>query len=115
MSDWLKVETTTPSKPEIAQISRECKCSKAEAFYAFFKFYAWADATTHDGYVDFLTADDCDEHAGGLKGFGKALETVGWIEFQANRAIIMNFERHCGKSAKRRTLDAERKRRERAS
>lgn len=110
---WLKIEITTPYKPEITQISRLCSCSKADAFLAFFKFMAWADSITEDGFIEFLTEEDCDDHAG-LKGFGKAFATVKWIDFRNGGAYINNFDRHNGQSAKRRTLDTERKRKERA-
>src|SRR5262245_43202631 len=106
---WLKIETTTPGKPEIAQIARLCKCSRADAFLAFFKFYAWADSATEDGTIAFITEGDADEHAG-LAGFGQALTAVNWASFGSYGINIINFERHNGQSAKRRGLDAERKR-----
>lgn len=111
---WLKIEIHTPTKPELGAIARSCKCSKADAFLGCFKFWAWADSVTETGQIDFLEPGDCDQHAG-LLGFGKAMEHVGWIKFDTSGATITNFGRHCGKSAKRRALDAERKRTARAS
>jgi hypothetical protein len=109
MAKWIKVETHTPDKAELRQIARLCHCSKAEAFLAFFRVFVWLDEQTENGQVDFFTPDDADE-IGGLPGLGDALETVRWITFSAGGAVVSNWERHNGKSTKRRCLDAERKR-----
>ena len=110
MARWIKIETHTPDKAEIRQIARLCHCTKAEAFLAFFRVFVWLDEQTDDGHVDFFTPEDADE-IGGLKGFGEALEEVRWITFGPAGAVVSNWDRHNGQSAKRRCLDAERSRR----
>jgi hypothetical protein len=110
MAKWIKVETHTPDKAEIRHIARLCRCTKAEAFLAFFRVFVWLDEQTEDGQVDFFTADDADEIAQ-LKGFGEALQEVRWITFGPTGAVVANWDRHNGQSAKRRCLDAERSRR----
>jgi DNA replication protein DnaT len=109
MARWIKIETHTPDKAEIRQIARLCHCTKAEAFLAFFRVFVWLDEETDDGHVEFFTAEDADDIAG-LKGFGEALQEVGWIMFSPRGAVVSNWDRHNGQSAKRRCLDAERKR-----
>ena len=109
MAKWIKVETHTPDKSELRQIARLCHCSKADAFLAFFRVFVWLDEQTEDGYVDFFTPADAVE-IGGLNGLGAALETVRWITFGPTGAVVSNWDRHNGQSAKRRCLDAERKR-----
>jgi DNA replication protein DnaT len=109
MAKWIKIETHTPDKAEIRHIARLCHCTKADAFLAFFRVYVWLDEQTEDGHVDYFTADDADDIAG-LKGFGEALEEVRWIMFGPAGAVVANWDRHNGQSAKRRCLDAERKR-----
>ena len=59
--------------------------------------------------MDFFTPTDADE-IGGLPGLGNALETVRWVTFSQTGAVVANWDRHNGRSAKRRCLDAERKR-----
>ena len=113
MAKWIKIETHTPDKAEIRQIARLCQCSKAEAFLAFFRVYVWLDEETEDGHVDFFTPADADE-IGRLPGLGEALQAVGWITFGATGAVVANWDRHNGESAKKRGLDAERQRRSRA-
>jgi hypothetical protein len=109
MARWIKVETHTPEKAEIRHIARQCGCTKAEAFLAFFRVFVWLDEQTDDGHVEFFTPADADEIAG-LKGFGEALQEVRWILFGPTGAVVSNWDRHNGQSAKRRCLDAERKR-----
>ena len=110
MAKWIKVETHTPDKTELRQIARLCHCSKAEAFLAFFRVFVWLDEQTEDGHVDYFTPNDADE-IGGLTGLGNALETVRWITFSPGGAVVANWERHNGKSAKKRIIEAERSRR----
>ena len=112
MAKWIKVETHTPEKNELRHIAKRCGCTKAEAFLAFFRLFVWLDEETDDGHVDFFTPADADEIAG-LNGFGEALQEVRWITFGPTGAVVMNWERHNGKSAKKRCLDAERSRRQR--
>ena len=107
MAKWIKVETHTPDKAELRQIARLCHCTKAEAFLAFFRVFVWLDEQTENGQVDYFTPDDADE-IGGLAGLGTALETVRWITFSPGGAVVANWERHNGESAKKRCLAAER-------
>lgn len=104
---WLKVETITPDKTEMTQILRLCKCSRADAFLAFFRFFVWADSCTADGVLKGATLADCDEQAQ-LAGFGNAGVTVGWLECTNDGVRILNFERHNGQSTKHRLSNAAR-------
>jgi hypothetical protein len=113
MARWIKIETHTPDKAEIRQIARLCRCTKAEAFLAFFRVFVWLDEETDDGHVAFFTPEDADEIAD-LPGFGEALQEVRWITFGPTGAVVSNWDRHNGQSAKRRCLAYERKQRERA-
>ena len=110
MAKWIKIETHTPDKTEVRHIARLCRCTKAEAFLAFFRVFVWLDEETEDGHVDFFTTADADE-IGGLAGLGSALEAVGWIAFSASGAVVSNWDRHNGESAKKRAMKSERQRR----
>jgi DNA replication protein DnaT len=110
---WIKLETHTPEKPEIFQIAKLCNTTTAEAFMAFVRFLSHADRVTTDGYIDFITAEEVDRISG-LPGFGFALEEVRWAVFYENGGIqLAKWERHNGQSAKRRLIEAERKRQHR--
>jgi hypothetical protein len=111
MANWIKVEKSTHTKPEILRLARLLGVSKNEAFALVVRFWAWADEVTVDGRVDAVVSTDVDnlvDHA----GFAEALEQVGWLNFNDERELleIPNFERHNGASAKKRAEKAERQR-----
>lgn len=107
MAKWIKIETHTPDKTELRHVARRCECTRAEAFLAFFRLFVWLDEQTEDGQVEFFTAADADEIAG-LPGFGEALQEVRWLTFGPTGAVVANWDRHNGESAKKRCLAAER-------
>ena len=104
--DWIKVEMNTPDKPELRHIARVCGVSLGEAFIAWFRLWSYFDRETASGDVANLTAADCDDVAR-LPGIGNALSVnggCGWIVFHATGASIVNWDRHNGKSAKKRVM-----------
>ena len=107
--DWLKVEKATIDKPEIRLVARLCDVSRDAAFAAWFRLWCWFDTETEDGHFPALTPEDCDD-IGRLRGLGRACAEAGWIEFAADGgAIIRNWDRHNGVSAKKRALANRRK------
>lgn len=113
MSHWIKVEITTPDKPEIVAAARICETTEEEAFTAFFRLWAYFDANTATGFMQGLKLSDLDKRAG-ISGFGKAMEQVGWITEDARGISIANWNRHNGKSAKARALMEKRVQKHRA-
>lgn len=103
--DWIKVEYTTPEKPEISAIMRNCNCSRGEAFLSWFRLWRHFDQHCIDGVVRNLSASDADEFAN-LSGISSTLEAEGWLQFIGNDCHIVNWDRHNGRSAKRRSLDS---------
>ena len=104
--EWIKVEKTTPDKIEMRQIARACAVSLGVAFAAWFRLWCYLDSHTADGEVKNLTPADCDDVAR-LPGIGNALSVdggCGWIVFHATGASIVNWDRHNGKSAKKRAM-----------
>lgn len=110
--DWIKVEKLTPDKPELMAVARECGCSPGDAFAAWFRLWAYFDSATEDGTVRFMSASDADR-LGTLSGLGAAMERTGWLTFDADGCHVSRWSRHNGQSAKRRAVDAERKRQQR--
>jgi len=100
---WIKIETSTPNKPEIRAAARACGISRAEAFMAFFTTWAYFDEHCSDGFIGGLIPEDVDEISG-VKGFGNALADVGWLAFDRSGMTIANWSRHNGTSAKQRSL-----------
>jgi hypothetical protein len=113
MAQWLKVEGSTPDKPEIREAARLCKITQPEAFLAWFRTWSWLDASTNDGLVNLLRPEDIDDVAR-VKGFGAAMAAVHWITFDRHGGAVANWDRHNGKAAKQRALNTQRQRRARA-
>lgn len=101
MNDWIKIEKCTPHKPELRQAARKCGVSRGDAFIAFFALWTYFDTHCEDGFLPGLSLEDVDEMAG-IKGFGRAMVSVGWLVADPTGIIVVNWERHNGKSAKAR-------------
>ena len=100
-SHWIKIEKSTPDKPEIRTAARICGVGRQDAFLAFFLLWSYFDTHCEDGFLPGLTLEDIDEMAG-LTGFGRAMVSVGWLLADPTGVIVVNWDRHNGKSAKAR-------------
>ena len=109
--DWIKVEKTTPDKPEIGFIARACGVSTIEAVGAWFVLWCYFDEHTADGEMRFFTPDDADRVAR-LPGIGNALSAdqgCGCVTYHKSGASIVNWDRHNGNNAKKRCQSNRRK------
>jgi hypothetical protein len=104
---WIKVEVSTPDKPEINHMARLCKAEHGAVFEGWFRLWAWLDGQTADGHERLCTPEACDRISG-VPGMGRALAEVGWMEFHDGGALVIGWERHNGQSAKERALTANR-------
>lgn len=73
------------------------------------RLWKHGDQHTVDGFIAFGNPGMIDRIVR-MEGFAVALENVGWLEFSERGCLIPRFEEHNSKSAKRRALDAARKR-----
>lgn len=112
MSGWLKVEKATASKREIAILARKLCVPIADAFLNWFLVYSWADGATATGFVAGITPEDVDTIAYAKPGTTAALASaeIGWVSVQDGGIMFARWDRHNGKSAKARALEAEAKR-----
>jgi hypothetical protein len=113
---WIKVESPTPNKPEILQLSRILEITRDDAFGKAMRFWLWMDEMTVDGHVDGVTSTDVDTLVD-ASGFAAAMQKVGWLKYDdaKERLSVPNFERHNGETAKSRALKAKRQAKWRAS
>ena len=81
---------------------------------ACMEFWEWADDETTDGFIAGCTSAFVDDLVS-LPGFYSAMIGVEWIQETPQGIVIKNFARHNGESAKRRAVDADRKRTGRTS
>lgn len=115
--DFIRWEKGLCMKPEIVQIATRLSIPIPEAAGRCMLVWEWADGATADGYLAGITAEFID-HVAGLKGFARAMEDTrphGWIILDEIGATIINYEKHNGACAKKRLVDAERKRRNRVT
>jgi len=106
-SEWLKIEHTTPDKPEILKIASRLGISPDEAFGKCFRMWRWFDKETIDGLAPGISPEAID-HIVGAKGFGVCVIDIGWLRIEADGIAMPEFAKHCGEGAKRRGLTARR-------
>ena len=104
---WIKIETTLPQKPEVVKISAILQKKSAEVVGALVLLWCLTDGLTEDGFLRFYGRREIDR-AVGVKGFCAALEQVGWVKLEADGARLVNYEKHNGRSAKKRAENARR-------
>jgi hypothetical protein len=116
---WIKVCKDTPSKRELAIIAQRMGRTKADIFYWWFLLYSWADGQTANGFLPHMDIESISTAAGVPTEFclGLGGEDVGWlyeVESTPTRPAGMMFshwDRHNGKSAKKRAQQSQRQRR----
>jgi len=105
--DWLKVEHSTPDKPEVLSMASSLGISPDEVFGICFRMWRWFDQHTIDGNaagVTFSVLDRCL----GVPNFAKAALQVGWLVETESGLRQPNFDFHTGETAKQRALSAKR-------
>lgn len=105
--DWIKIEASTPDKPEVFMIADILGIDPDAAFGKLFRVWSWFDQHTEDGNAPSVTKVIIDKQAG-VMGFADAMQAAGWLSTEEQFLQIPNFDRHNGKSAKKRALTAKR-------
>lgn len=115
---WIKVCKDTPDKSELVILSERLEASHGDVFLWWFRLWAWADGQTADGFLPHLNVARIAKAARVPETFCHALgsEDVAWlypVDATKTRPAGMMFakwDRHNGKSAKKRALDSQRQR-----
>ena len=105
---WIKVEKSTPDKPEIFEIASILNIDPDAVMGKLIRAWSWIDSNSENGHVSIVTNVLLDRVTN-CAGFADAMISVGWLL----NGEIPKFDRHMGKSAKKRANDAERKRKSR--
>jgi hypothetical protein len=112
---WIKVEKSTPSKPEVMQLAAILDIDEFTVVGHLVAFWCWVDTNlSQECPAAHGTIRGLDRIAG-RSGFCKAMIEVGWLVFRNGEFSVPNLDRHMGKSAKMRAEDTEKKRRQRLS
>lgn len=106
--DWIKMRGNLWDDPRVAGIADVTDAGEAAVVGGLYWLWASADQHSESGAMPGLTLRTIDRKTG-IKGFGAALVSIGWIVEQSDGVQIVRFEEHNGKSAKRRCSEAIRK------
>ena len=99
--DWIKVQHTTPDKPEVFAVAEALQIDPDAVTGKLLRLWIWADQQTTDGNAASVTFALLDRVAG-QRGFADALVRVGWLQVVDGGVVFSNFERHNGDTAKKR-------------
>lgn len=104
---WIKVEVSTPDKPEVVQMAGALSMDQDCVAGKLLRLWIWADTNSVDGH-DLSVTDSFLDRLTHCPGFAVALRGVGWLSGRDGRLTIPNFCRHNGQSAKSRALAQDR-------
>lgn len=113
--DWLKLECSTPDKPEVFAITAKMGWDDPDLTVGkLFRVWRWFDQQTTNGNASGVTPSLLDRIAGAT-GFAQAMESAGWLTVTPEGLELPNFEKHNGATAKARCQTAKRVANHRAS
>lgn len=112
--DWTKMRNNLPNDHRVARISAQLKVPKLHVCGCLFALWKDADEQSRTGFMRGATPDTIDESVG-LPGFAAALmdAAVDWLRQEEGGMRVPRWGDHNSKSAKRRSEETERKRRQR--
>jgi hypothetical protein len=91
---WIKVEVSTPDKPEICAIASRLRLDEDAVVGKLIRLWSWAELNR-----DKLVSK---------KGFSEAMILSGWLGMEDERLFFPNFGKHNGEESKVRGLTAKR-------
>ena len=112
--DWIKVRTDLATSPKVVRIASALNADRFRTVGALHAVWCLFDAHSEDGYLEGYSVSTVDELIG-YPGFSSAMVAVGWLIETSTGLELPRFEDHNGASAKRRAMEADRKRAARAS
>lgn len=104
---WIKVETTTPDKPEVCAIATALRLDPDAVLGKLIRLWSWVEVNRVPSNDLGVTKEFIDKLVG-RKGFAAALIAAGWLVEAEGKLGLKNLERHNGNLAKVRALTAQR-------
>lgn len=99
--DWIKVEHTTPDKPEVVKLAAMLGIDQDAVVGKLLRLWIWADQQSVSGNAITVTNSFLDRLVF-CPGFAAGLVKVGWLNGREGLLSIPNFDRHNGQTAKNR-------------
>lgn len=112
---WIKIEKGTPDKPEVLEMSAILNIDDPDTVMGkLIRVWSWFDSNSENGHAPTVTKKLLNRLTG-VEGFVESMVVVGWLAEKEDGFYMTNHDRHLGKSAKKRALDAERQRKSRTN
>jgi len=99
--DWIKVESTTPDKPEVLMISEYLVISPETVLGHLIRFWIWVDYQQQNCNGLSVTKKSIDRITR-MQNFADAMINCGWLIENNGNLSIPNFDFHNGNTAKTR-------------
>lgn len=105
--EWIKVRTNLWDDPRVSQLCDLTKTCEPMVIGGLYWLWSTADEHTETGLLPGMSVGAIDRKTG-IKEFGAALVSIGWLLETPEGVVIERFEEHNGKSAKTRAQNAKR-------
>lgn len=110
--EWIKMRADLLTHPKVVRILSALKADKLRVIGALHAVWCLFDTHSTDGRLEGYTPEVLDDHLG-WPGFSVEMIRVAWLEHDGESLATPRFDEHNGQSAKRRAMEAQRKREER--
>jgi hypothetical protein len=111
---WIKMRVDLATCPQVVRMTSALRTDRLRVVGALHAVWCIFDAHSVAGVLDAYTAETLDQ-AIGFEGFAEAMKAAGWLEVAETGLAAPRYEEHNGSTAKRRGMEALRKRVERAA
>lgn len=105
--DWIKMRCNLWDDPRVSNLCDLTNASEATVIGGLYWLWSTADQHSENGVMPGLTLRAVDRKTG-IKGFGAALASIGWLVDDPAGVQLARFEEHNGESAKVRAQTARR-------
>lgn len=99
------MRTDLRTHPKVVRMASALKADRLRVIGGLWSVWSAFDAHSTDGLLEGYTLQSIDEDLG-WRGFGSAMESVGWLLESESGLQVPDFETHNGASAKRRATDS---------
>lgn len=105
---WIKMRTNLSTSPKVVRISSALKADRLRVVGGLHSAWSLFDQHSEDGTLVGYSPETLDELIG-WPGFTAAMIAVEWAIYDGESLSLPRYEDHNGQSAKRRAMDADRK------
>lgn len=110
--DWLKMRVCLRNHPKVVRMASALDADKNQILGALFSVWCVFDAHSVDGTLDGYTPKSMDAEVS-FPGFTEAMILVSWMVYEDGILAMVRATEHNGQGAKRRAMEAVRKKAER--